>query len=184
MRQFFAAVFTLLALLVYSHGYAQDDVWTLQRCVQYATEHNISIQQDVLNKRLAKYTLQQSQLAQLPSVSGSAGYGRSFGRSINPTTNQFVEGDYNYLSLAGNAQVLLFGWFYQRNTVQRNKFSLAASQADLDQLKDDVSLNVATGFLRAILAQEQISVSEKQVALSAAQLSRPPALLTQAACPS
>ncbi|MDR3678652.1 MAG: TolC family protein [Flavipsychrobacter sp.] len=160
-------IFTTLGATVYG-----QDVWTLQRCVQYAIDHNISIQQDVLNKRLARYTLLQSQLAQLPTVNSTGAYGKSFGRSINPTTNQFVDGGYDYLSLTGSANVLLFGWFAQRNTINRNKFSLDASQADLDQLKDDVSLNVATGFLRAILAKEQIHVSEKQVDLSKAQLAQ------------
>ncbi len=165
--------FTLLAF-IYS-GYfalAQTDVWSLQRCVEYAVEHNINIQQDVLNKRLANYTLLQSQLAQLPSLSTSGSYTKSFGRSVNPTTNAFVDAGYDYVSLAGNSNVLLFGWFQQRSTIAKNKFSLQASQADLEQHKDDVSLNVATGYLRALLAQEQIHASEKQVDLSKAQLSQ------------
>jgi len=147
-----------------------DDEWTLQRCVQYAIDHNITIQQDVLNARLAKYTLLQSQLAQLPNANVTSSYGRSYGRSIDPTTNQFINANYDFISLAGTSSVLLFGWFQQRNTITKNKFSLLASRADLDQLKDDVSLNVATGYLRAILAEEQIHVSEKQVELSKAQL--------------
>lgn len=175
MRYLLAAALSGLLLCVGIKTDAQpnaDNVWTLQRCVQFALDHNISIQQDVLNARLAKYTLLQSQLAQLPTVNISNSYGESFGRSINPTTNQFEDGSYNYLSLGGNANVLLFGWFLQRNTIKKNKFSLEASQADLDQLQSDVSLNVATGFLRAILAQEQIHVSEKQVDLSKAQFAQ------------
>jgi outer membrane protein len=83
-----------------------------------------------------------------------------------------VEGvsSYDFLSVGGNADVLVFGWFQKRNTIAKNKLSHQAAQADLDQLKDDVSLNVATGYLRALLAQEQIRVSEKQVELSKAQL--------------
>src|SRR5690606_38691896 len=123
--------------------------------------HNISIQQNVLNERLAKLTLQQSQLSQLPNVSTFSSLGRSFGRSVDPTTNQFVEGvsSYDFMSLSGNADVLLFGWFQKRNQIASNKLKYQAAQADLDQLKDDVSLNVATGYLRALLAQEQIRVS-------------------------
>lgn len=166
--------FFIFILLVFSipPASSQTDVWSLQRCVQYAVEHNISVQQDVLNKRLAHYTLLQSQLAQLPTVSGTGSYGRSFGRSANPTTNQFVDADYNLASLSANSNLLLFGWFQQRNLISKNKLSLEASQADLDQLKDDISLNVATGFLRALQAQEQIHVSEKQVDLSKAQLAQ------------
>ena len=147
-----------------------NDAWTLQRCVQYAIEHNISIKQDSLSAQLARYTLKQSEYSQLPSVSANTGYGRNFGRSINPTTNQFEDGSYNYLSASGSANVLIFGWNTVRNTIAKNRYSLLASLADLDQLKDDVSLNVATGFLTALLAREQITISENQIKLSKAQL--------------
>ena len=65
------------------------DVWSLERCVQYALEHNISIKQNGLNARLARLTLKQSELAQIPSLNANTGYGKSFGRSVNPVTNQF-----------------------------------------------------------------------------------------------
>lgn len=161
----------VLAFLLtgFQYTYAQN-VWTLQRSVQYALEHNISIQQNVLNERLAKLALTQSRLSQLPNLNVSSNYGRSFGRSVDPTTNQFVTGSsYDFLGANGNADVLLFGWFQRRNNIARNRFALDASSAELDQLKDDVSLNVATGYLRALLAREQVRISEKQVELSKAQ---------------
>jgi outer membrane protein len=161
----------IAACCIGNTAFAQNDVWSLERSVQYAIEHNISIQQNVLNERLAKLSLQQSQLAQLPNANISSSYGRSFGRSVDPTTNQFVEGSsYDFLSLGGSADVLVFGWFQKRNAIAKNNFSLKAAQADVDQLRNDVSLNVATGYLRALLAQEQINVTRKQVELSDAQL--------------
>src|SRR6187402_3693018 len=100
-----------LICIVFSLPLIAQDTWSLQRSVQYALTHNISIQQNVLNERLAKLTLQQSQLSQLPNVNVGPGYGRSYGRSVDPTTNQFVSGSYDFLSLSGSADVLLFGWF-------------------------------------------------------------------------
>jgi outer membrane protein len=173
MRRFCAALITYLLLT--THVRAQqtgslDDVWSLQQCVQYAIEHNISIKQDSLNARLARYTLLQSDLSQLPTVNANGALGRSFGRSVNPTTNQFVDASYDYLSASGTGNLLVFGWLQIRNTIAKNRYSLLASLADLDQLKDDVSLNVANGFLAALLAKEQVNVSRNQVALSQAQL--------------
>lgn len=160
-------------LLGYSFARAQNNQnanWTLQDAISYALKHNISIQQNELNQRLALLTLRQSQYAQLPSLNVSPTYGISKGRSIDPTSNQFVTGSYNFLSASASSNVLVFGWFQQRNTINRNKYSWEAAKADLDQLKNDVSLNIATGFLRVLMAREQIKVNEKQVALSAAQL--------------
>lgn len=144
--------------------------WTLQDAIAYALKHNISIQQNEVNQRLALLTLRQSQYAQMPSLNLSPTYGISKGRSIDPTTNQFVEGSYEFLSASASSNVLVFGWFQQRNTITRNRLSYEAAQEDLNQLKNDVALNVATGFLRVLMAKEQIRVNEKQVALSLAQL--------------
>jgi outer membrane protein len=173
MRSIYA---TILFCLITISCIAQQDndgtIWSLERCVQYALDHNISIKQDSLNARLAHYTLLQSRLSQLPVLSASGTYGRSFGRSINPTTNQFVDAGYSSLGASGNGNLLLFGWGQTHNTIAKNRYSLDASLADLDQLSDDVSLNVATGFLTAVLSKEQITISRNQVALSSAQLAQ------------
>lgn len=163
------AVWLLLAALRLSAQTATDE-WSLQRCVQYAIEHNIAIRQDSLTARLSQFTLKQSQLSQLPSLTTSTNFGRSFGRSINPATNQFVDAAYDFVSASGNSSVLLFGWMQVRNTIERNKNTMKAALADLDQRKNDVALNVANGFLAALLAGEQVRISNHQVDLSKAQL--------------
>jgi outer membrane protein len=165
-------IWLALLLPMAASAASENDEWTLERCVSYALAHNISIQQSVLNERLAALTLKQSQLSQLPNLNLSTGYGISYGRSIDPTTNQFVDGHYSFSSLGGQADVLLFGWFQKRNLIKKNDLAHQAAQSDLDQLKDDVSLNVATGFLRALLAKEQINVAQKQVDLSMQQLTQ------------
>ncbi len=167
MRLVIAVLFSFITL----HAAAQEtEAWSLERAVRYALDNNLTIRQNELNARVAELTLRQSRLSQIPSVNMNSAYGRSFGRSVDPTTNQFVHGSYDFISASGSADVLLFGWFQKRNTITANRFSLEAANADLDQLKDDISLNVATGYLRALLAKEQIRVSEKQVDLSKAQL--------------
>jgi len=149
---------------------SMDNVWPLQRCVQHAISHNIAIRQDSLTARLARYSLTQSQLSQLPSLNVSGNYGQSSGRSINPTTNQFENQGYSFLGPSANSSVLLWGWSQVCNTIARNRYSLEASLADLDQRRNDISLNVANGYLVALLAKEQINISTNQVNLSKAQL--------------
>jgi len=173
MRSFIAVFIVSIFLnanAIAQTGVNADNVWSLQRCIRYAIDHNLSIRQDSLNARLARYTLNQSKLSQLPTLSASGSFGRSFGRSINPATNQFVDASYNSFVPTVNGNLLLFGWLQVRNSIERNKYSLEASLADLDQLKDDISVNVVNGFLAAVLAQEQVNVSRNQVSLSQAQL--------------
>lgn len=172
MKRFAGANILLIPVLfICSSLNAQEADWSLQRAVQYALDHNISIQQNELNRRLEKLTLQQNQLSQLPSINVSTGYGRSFGRSIDPTSNQFVDGSsYDFMSLSGSADVLLFGWFQRRNRITQSKYNLQAAGKELEQLQNDVSLNVATGYLRILLAKEQVKINEQQVGLSLQQL--------------
>lgn len=174
MSRFFRTITygLLLSSIIHVTATAQsENGWTLQRSVQYALEHNLTIQQNVLNARLAKLTLQQSQLSQLPNVNTTGVAGRSFGRSVDPTTNQFVEGaSYDFMTLSGNVDILVFGWFQKRYQISQNKFSLKAAHEDVEQIRNDISLNVATGYLRALLAAEQVKINKKQVELSEEQL--------------
>ena len=57
-----------LSLLFLLHGYAQEK-WDLRKCVDYAVANNISVKQADIQARLAKLTLQQSKLSQLPTLS-------------------------------------------------------------------------------------------------------------------
>ncbi|MFA6058302.1 MAG: TolC family protein [Taibaiella sp.] len=160
---------SVIAILISGAVQAQDSLWTLQRTIKYAVDNNLDIKQSVLNERLARLQLLQSQLSQLPNASVSGDIGRSYGRSIDPTTNQFINQGYTFSGLNGNVDVLLFGWFQKRNTISQNKFLSKAAIADVDQLKDNISLNVATAFLRILMAKEQIKVQENQLKFSLKQ---------------
>lgn len=170
---------TIISVKVHS----QEKQWTLQECIAYALDHNISIKQDSLNTLQSDYTLKQSQLSQIPSLNISGSYGRSYGRSINPTTNQFVEGSYDFLGPSASTSALLFGWSQVRNTIQKNRYSLKAAIANHQQLKNDVALNVANSYLAALLSKEQIKISESQVKVSIAQLSQTKAFVASGRLP-
>lgn len=146
--------------------------WSLESCIRYAEENNIDLRQSSINERLAALQLKQSRLDQLPNVSFSLDYGRSFGRSIDPTTNQFINGNYDFAGVSGNASFLLFGWFQKRHTINRNKLSLEAARADYSQLEDDIALNIATVYLKILLAKAQISIAEHQLHFTEKQKSQ------------
>jgi outer membrane protein len=144
--------------------------WSLSNCIKYAQENNLTIKDNELNERLAALTLKQSKLAQLPSVNLTAAYGRDFSTIADPTTGANEAANFNFVDLIGNANLLVFGWFANRDLIEKKKFSLQAANADFDQVKQDVSLNVTTGYLRALQAKESITVSKNQVSLTAGQL--------------
>jgi outer membrane protein len=162
----------LIALLMVCLGQSlqAQEVWSLQRCIEYARTHNIQIKQQELQARLQALTLHQSRLSQFPSVNASSGYGYRFGRSIDPTSNQFVSTQLSSANLNLNAGVTLFSWFQIRNTIAANRYASEAGKAILKKLQNDISLNVANAYLQILLSEEQLKVSAQQIVLTQHQL--------------
>lgn len=144
--------------------------WTLQSAIEYARAHNLDVRQQEVTTRGSRYFLRQSQLGQIPHLSFNTNYGRSLGTNIDPATNTYTKSSYNYFTFSGTASVLLFGWLQQRNTILKNRAALSASEANLQQAKDEVMWNVCTAYLRVLLSWEQTKVNEKQVQTTQAQI--------------
>ena len=159
-----------LLLLLSSSAFAQDEVWSLQRCLEYARAHNIQIQQQALQKERSNISWKQSRLSQLPQISGSADYGKNFGRSIDPTTNQFVSNELSSAGIDINAGVTLFNFFQIRNTIKSNALQYQAGDAILKKMVNDISLNVANAYLQILLSKEQVKISQQQISLTLNQL--------------
>ena len=56
--------------------------WTLEECISWAQEHNISVRQAGLAVRQAEVELNTSQNSRLPDLNASAGENFSFGRGL------------------------------------------------------------------------------------------------------
>lgn len=161
---------SLILLVIFSiafTGYSQDSIWTLQSCISYAIEHNLSIQQSELDKRIAIVNQNTAKYAIFPSLSLSTSAGTNLGRSINPTTNQFENTQFSYSGISGSANVLLFGWFQKKYSIQKSQLNLLKAKENYEQLKDDIVLNLTTAYLRALLAKEEIANMTYQIDLSA-----------------
>lgn len=144
---------------------ATSTIWTLEKCIAYAVENNLQISAAVLNERMANLVYQQSKYSRLPSLNGDASLGDSYGRSIDPTSSQLVTKGFLYNSIGLSSNALLFGWFQKKYQIEQYALDQEATVNANKQLQDDIALNVATGFLRVLLAREQVKVSEAQLKL-------------------
>ncbi len=61
---------------------AQDAPWSLQDCIDYALEHNLSVQQSALGVQQKEIELNTAKSRFLPGVSASASENFSFGRGL------------------------------------------------------------------------------------------------------
>jgi outer membrane protein len=156
-------------LLTFTSAFAQEK-WDLRKCVEYAQEHNITIKQQDIQAKIAELTLKQSRASQIPSLNFGTNIGLNTGRSIDRTTNQFTTESIFYNSFSLQTNVDLFNWFSKRNTIAGDKYASEASRASVDKLKNDISLNIASAYLQALLAKEQINISKVQISQTRYQL--------------
>ncbi len=146
--------------------------WSLEKCINYAVENNLDLSESELNQRMADLTLEQSKSSRWPSLNADISLGNSYGRSIDPTSNQFVNAGFLFNNMSVNSQVMLFGWFRKKLEIEQNQLKTRAANEIYAQLRDNISLNVANGYLRALLAKEQVKVSLEQLKTDQAQLNQ------------
>ncbi len=147
-----------------------QEKWSLQRCVQYALDSNLSIKQNEIQAQLAGITYKQSKLSQIPNLNFSNNDGYRFGKSQSPSTGILVNQNFFQIGLNLQSNVEIFNWFAKRNTILANEWSLQAAKAATDKLKDDISLTVANSYLQVLLAKEQAEIADVQVKQSISQL--------------
>lgn len=153
-------------------SFSQQKKWTLQECVDYALENNISIQQSELDVQLADIDRDQAIYNFLPNLSGSASYNINTGSNINPATNQFENETFKSLSGGLSSGMNIFSGLQNWRNLQRAKLNQLASDYRLDKMKDDISLFIANSFLQILFNKEQLKVFEAQHLVTLENLAR------------
>jgi len=164
--------FLMISCLVLITSLKAQEVWTLEKCVEYALSNNIQIKQQLLQVKTGQATVLQDQLNMLPTLNGFAMHGYNWGKTVDRYTNQFatkrVQTDNFYLS----SSVSLFDGFQKLNRIRQGKMDLEAANYDNDKFMDDITLGIATGYLQIIFYKELLKTAENQMAATDLQVSR------------
>ena len=154
-------------------GLVAQDAWSLEDCIAYAMENNIQIKQTILNTEYNENLLKQSRLGQIPNLNASGNYTYSWGRALDQTTYQFTENEQiNSISTGVSTQVNLFNGLQARNTIERNRLNLMASYEDVEKVKNDISLNIASAYLIILFNKELLAVTRNQLEITGQQVDR------------
>ncbi len=171
-----------ILLLFGSVGYSQQK-WTLEHCILYAIENNLQVKIQELQSEANKNNYLKSKMSLLPSINANANQGYTFGRTIDPLTNEFAESNVlsNNFSISGNWT--LFAGFQNINTIRQQYYLLQSSLMDYYKAKNDIVLNVASFFLQIMLSKEMVQQAQNQYNMSKMQLERTQKLYQSGAVP-
>jgi outer membrane protein len=147
-----------------------QDKWDLRRCVEYALAHNISVLQTDVQAQMAEVNEKQTRWSQYPNADFSTNTGLQWGRSIDPTTNQFTSNQLLYQGYSLSAGITVFNWHRIRNNIIAADLNSNAAKMDVEKIKNDISLTVATYYLQVLLSYQQIAIAKNQLQQTLSQL--------------
>ncbi len=180
LRAFLAGVAAVFGV---SHMANAQEVWSLQRCIQHAQQHNIQMKLADLGLQHARLTHELNRLSRWPSLSANAGGGVQFGRTIDPATNDFVSQRLWYNSYSLNTGLTLYNGGLIRNNIRKSEIDIDASRADAEYTADLIALNVATAYLAVLQAEEQLDNAQRRLELSQQQLEQTQKLIRAGSLP-
>lgn len=147
-----------------------QEIWSLERCVRTAQENNLGVQSADLNVESALLDVKRFQFQRLPNINASLAGGYQFGRTIDPTSNQFIEANTQFSNGQLSAGWLVFNGFRVKNSLEQARLNAQANKATAEDTRNNISLLVATAYLNVLFAEEQLQTTIRQVALSKEQL--------------
>lgn len=161
------SIFTVTAVLICGlQLFAQDknvpSKWTLEACVTYAMDNNISIKQSRLNQENADISKSEAIGNYLPNLNGSASNTWNSGLTQNITTGILENQVVRNLSVNATAGITLFDGLRNLRTFQRAKLEQLSSQYSLQLMKDDIALFVANAYLEILVNKQQLAVLVEQ----------------------
>ena len=143
-----------------------QEKWSLNKCIEHARVNNLDIQRGynaVANADLSEW---QSKLAFLPTANINGGYYWNFGLTIDPISNTRQPGSRQTLSttVSGNWTLLSGGRnIYQ---LQQSRLNSVAALYQLEEVKNNTFLNIASAYLQIIVNIQLESVAKAQLKTS------------------
>lgn len=162
---------------------AQNKKWTLQECVAYAIENNISVKQSELDIENSDITKSDALGNFLPRLNGSAGNSWNTGLTQDVTTGVLRNITSRSSSYNVSAGITVFNGLRNHREMQKAKMLQLSSQYNLSKIKDDIALFVANGYLQVLLAKANLEVAIEQNKVTQEQIDRTQELVDAGAIP-
>jgi outer membrane protein len=168
----FAAFMLLLLFFFAGNATVAQEIWSLNRCVSFAVENNIGLRKMQVLEQMAAEDYNQAKRNLLPELNASSDAGWSFGRSIDPNTNDYVNTSFFNNTYEVGASVTLFNASKQIYTIEYQKFRKKASELNRLSATDDLAFLVMNSYFDVVYQNGLLLIAEEQVKTSALNLKR------------
>ena len=175
MRPFLFSLFLLYLGSLSSSAVAQssgNDVWTLQRCLEHALEHNLQLQQAELGVVRGVLAETSAKGAFLPNLNASSSYGVNIGQRIDPFTNQFATDAVQSSNYGMSSGLTLFNGFQNHLNLRRARLGLELAQTNVEIAQNNVALSLASAYLNVLFQKEFLTIAQLNAEATGRQVDR------------
>ena len=152
-------------------GFSQKQ-WTLQECVDYAVQHNLTVKQQFIATVSQENAVNQSFYSFFPTLNASGSGSFNWGRSVDPFSYTFTNAEIKSINPSLSSSVTIFNGFQLQNTLKQSKLNFMAGQNDLKKIQNDISLSVVSAYLQYLYTKEQLKLTQGRVSESQKQRDR------------
>lgn len=140
-------------------------IWGLRDVVEYALDNNVQLQAGAIEVENKDIALKTTQFSRLPNLYGSIGEDMNFGRSQNREGVTEDQSSYN-TSISAGTSIPVFEGFKINRQAKADKFSLEAARLELEQSRQDLSLQIVGYYLQVIYNREALRIACDQVEIN------------------
>ena len=145
---------------------------SLKQCIELALRNDLGVKKSALSAEVSRIERTNAYTNLLPSLNFNVNGGNSWGRSIDPTSNSFVEQQIQSMSLGGTSNWVLFQGLRNIYSIQKARIDFDVAEEELDVQRNLSVLSVVTLFLDVLINQELLEQARFQVESTKNQLDR------------
>ena len=153
---------------------AQTKQWTLQECLDYAMQHNITLQRAKLQLQSSKEDVSQSKAALLPSLNASTSHNLAYRpwqeSGMATVTNGTVSTGIDKASYNGsyglNAQWTVWNGNRNRNQVKLNQLAEEQAELEIQETANSIQEKIAQLYVQILYLTEAVKVNEESLKTS------------------
>ena len=158
----------ILSILILADVNAQKK-WSLEECVTYAIENNISVRQanNALLSNDQDIIAAKGNFLPFFGINGSQ---RMNLGNVQVFDGEFVDRTFHSSNFGLNISQTIFNGFRNTNVYRQSLINKAANLEEFKRIKDNVSLTVVNSYLNVLLNKENLIIAEAQYDFSIEQL--------------
>ncbi|MBC7524665.1 MAG: TolC family protein [Flavobacterium sp.] len=164
-------IFTLVFFLIFALVSAQENSWTLTKCMETALQNNIEIKIRQLEIKKTEKSQNSVLNRMLPTINLYGEQGYNFGSTIDPSTNGRVSSNIQNNNFYLNARTNMIDFSAFANA-QKDKINIDQAHAEKEVVENEFKLQLLESYYQALYTQELLKIQKEQLKQTSFNLDR------------